>query len=129
MTTTTCSRAELLLNCKPDCLVAPQDRKWYYFLGTSVAVFLSGLAVILISRLIRKICDSKRTRLNPIKKDGNKNVNRLQSSGVSNRGIYVRLKEKAATLITAQTFKGRFLVSVDSRPVWLSAGKINLYST
>lgn len=110
MTTTTCSRAELLLNCKPDCLVAPQDRKWYYFLGTSVAVFLSGLAVILISRLIRKICDSKRTRLNPIKKDGNKNVNRLQSSGVSNRGIYVRLKEKAATLITAQTFKGRFLV-------------------
>lgn len=111
MTSKTCLRAELLVKCTSDCLVAQEDRKWFYFLGTSLAIFLGGLAVILVSRLTRKFCDSKRTRLNPNKKDGNKGVGRLQPRSVSKRGIYIRLKEKAATLITAQTFNGRFLVS------------------
>ncbi|KAK2550715.1 Calcium-activated potassium channel subunit alpha-1 [Acropora cervicornis] len=110
MTSKTCLRAELLVKCTSDCLVAQEDRKWFYFLGTSLAIFLGGLAVILVSRLTRKFCDSKRTRLNPNKKDGNKSVGRLQPRSVSKRGIYIRLKEKAATLITAQTFNGRFLV-------------------
>lgn len=110
MTTRTCLRAELLVNCTSDCLVAREDRKWFYFLGTSLVIFLGGLVVILISRLTRKFCDSKRTRLNPNKKDGNKSVGRFQPRSVSNRGIYIRLKEQAATLITAQTFNGRFLV-------------------
>ena len=113
MSIKTCTRAELSVNCDEDCLVAPEDRKWYYFFGTSVAIYFGGIIVILISRLTRKICDSNRTRLNPSKKDGNRKIaiNRSPASDVSRRGIYVWLKEQAATLITAKTLKGRCLVS------------------
>ena len=110
-TTKTCTRAELSVKCDKDCLVAAEDRRWYYFVTTSAVIFFGGLVVILISRVIRRICDSKRTRLNPTKKDGNRKVNRVSSPDVSKRGIYVWLKEQAATLITAQTVKGRCLVS------------------
>ena len=113
MSVKTCTRAELAVKCDKDCLVASEDRKWYYFFGTSVAIYFGGIVVILISRLIRKICDSNRTRLNPSKKDGNRKttINRSPAADVSKRGIYVWLKEQAATLITAQTLKGRCLVS------------------
>ena len=111
MSTKTCTRAELSVKCDTDCLVAAEDRKWYYFIATSVSIFFGGLVIILISRLIRRVCDSKRTKLNPTKKDGNKKVNGLPRRDVSKRGIYVWLKEQAATLITAQTLKGRCLVS------------------
>lgn len=112
MSVKTCTRAELSVKCDNNCLVAPADRKWYFFVGTSAAIFFGGLAVIVIFRLIRKICDSNRTRLNPSKKDGNKRINRLPTPDVAKRGIYVWLKEQAAALITAQTFKGRCVVSL-----------------
>ena len=111
MTDKTCTRAELSVHCDKKCLVAAEDRRWYYFLSTSATIFFGGLVSILISRIIRRICDSKRSKLNPAKKDGNKKINGLSRPDVSKRGIYVWLKEQAATLITAQTFKGRCLVS------------------
>ena len=109
----TCTRAELSVKCDKDCLVAKEDRKWWYFLATSVAIFFGGLLIILASRLIIKICNSKRTRLNPSRKDANKQraIRPPVSEGISKRGIYVKLKDQAGTLITAQTFKGRCLVS------------------
>ena len=111
MSDKTCTRAELSVHCDKNCLVAAEDRIWYYFLATSAVIFFGGLVSILISRIIRRICDSKRSKLNPTKKDGNKKINGLSRPDVSKRGIYVWLKEQAATLITAQTFKGRCLVS------------------
>ncbi|XP_073250941.1 calcium-activated potassium channel subunit alpha-1-like isoform X1 [Porites lutea] len=110
MSDKTCTRAELSVHCDKNCLVAAEDRIWYYFLATSAVIFFGGLVSILISRIIRRICDSKRSKLNPTKKDGNKKINGLSRPDVSKRGIYVWLKEQAATLITAQTFKGRCLV-------------------
>ena len=112
----TCTRAELSVECDKNCLVAKEDRKWWYFVATSGAIFFGGLVIILASRLIIRICNAKRTRLNPSKKDGNKQrVNHGPHCPADNifskRGIYVRLKEQAGTLITAQTFKGRCLVS------------------
>lgn len=109
----TCTRAELSVKCDKDCLVAKEDRKWWYFLATSAAIFFGGLLIILASRLIIKICNSKRTRLNPSRKDANKQraIRPPVSEGISKRGIYVKLKDQAGTLITAQTFKGRCLVS------------------
>ena len=97
-----------------DCLVAKKDRKWWYFIATSGAIFLGGLLVILASRLFIKICNSKQSKLNPTKKDANKQrINRsLVVPEMQKRGIYVKLKEQAGTLITAQTFKGRCLVGV-----------------
>ncbi|XP_078383482.1 calcium-activated potassium channel subunit alpha-1-like isoform X3 [Oculina patagonica] len=109
----TCSRAELSVECDKDCLVAGADRRWWYFLATSGAIFFGGLLIILASRLIIRICNAKRTRLNPSKKDSNKqrvNHGPHTLADVSKRGLYVILKEQAGTLITAQTFKGRCLV-------------------
>ena len=110
----TCTRAELTKECDKNCLVAKEDRKWWYFLATSGAIFFGGLLIILVSRLVIRICNAKRTRLNPSKKDAQKQrVNHAPhaSPDVSKRGIYVWLKEQAGTLITAQTLKGRCLVS------------------
>lgn len=107
----TCTRAELSVNCDKDCLVAKDDRKWWYFIATSAVLFFGGLFVILASRLTIRACKSKRGRLNPSKKDAKINHGSSALAEVSERGIYVRLKEHAGTLITAQTFKGRCLVS------------------
>ena len=109
----TCTRAELSVQCDQDCLVAKQDRKWWYFIATSGAIFFGGLLIILASRLLIKICKSKQSKLNPTKRDAIKQrTNRsLGLLDVQKRGIYVRLKEQAGSLISAQTFKGRCLVS------------------
>lgn len=109
----TCSRAELSVSCDVDCLVAKDDRRWWYFLSTSAVVFFGGLFIIVASRLTIRVCKSKRARLNPSRKDTSRQrINHGSAlAEVSERGIYVRLKEQAGTLITAQTFKGRCLVS------------------
>ena len=110
----TCTLAALSESCDFHCLIVKEDRKWWYFIATSGAIFIGGLLVILASRLFIKICNSKQSRLNPTKKDANKQ--RIDRSHVApevqKRGIYVKLKEQAGTLITAQTFKGRCLVGV-----------------
>lgn len=114
MSTRTCTRAELSVNCDKDCLVAKEDRKWWYFIATSGVLFFGGLLIILASRFAIRVCKSKRARLNPSKKDANRQRLSHGSAAlaeVSKRGVYVRLKEQAGTLITAQTFKGRCLVS------------------
>ena len=110
----TCTRAELSVNCDQGCLVAKDDRKWWYFIATSAVLFFGGLFIILASRFTIRVCKSKRARLNPSKKDANRQGINHGSSAlaeVSEQGIYVRLKEQAGTIITAQTFKGRCLVS------------------
>lgn len=109
----TCTRAELSVSCDVDCLVAKDDRRWWYFLSTSAVLFFGGLFIILVSRLTIRVCKSKRARLNPSRKDATRQrINHGSAlAEVSERGIYVRLKEQAGTLITAQTFKGRCLVS------------------
>ena len=110
----TCTRAESSVKCDKDCLIAKEDRKWWYFLATSGAIFFGGLLIILASRLVIRICNAKRTRQIPSKKDAHKqraNQGPIALADVSKRGIYVILKEQAGTLITAQTFKGRCLVS------------------
>ena len=107
----TCPRAELSVNCDKHCLVAKDDRRWWYFIATSSVLFFGGLFVILASRLTIRVCKSKRAKLNPSRKDANRQKINHGSSEVSERGMYVRLKEQAGTLITAQTFKGRCLVS------------------
>ncbi|CAH3143833.1 unnamed protein product [Pocillopora meandrina] len=110
----TCTLAALSESCDFHCLIVKEDRKWWYFIATSGAIFIGGLLVILASRLFIKICNSKQSRLNPTKKDANKQ--RIDRSHVApevqKRGIYVKLKEQAGTLITAQTFKGRCLVVI-----------------
>lgn len=110
----TCTRAELSVNCDQDCLVAKDDRRWWYFIATSAVLFFGGLLIILASRLTIRVCKSKRAKLNPSRKDANRqriNHGSPALAEVSERGVYVRLKEQAGTLITAQTFKGRCLVS------------------
>lgn len=109
----TCTRAELSVKCDEDCLVAKDDRRWWYFLATSAVLFFGGLSIILVSRLTIRVCKLKRARLNPSRKDTSRQRTNHGSTlaEVSERGIYVRLKEQAGTLITAQTFKGRCLVS------------------
>ncbi|XP_066022810.1 calcium-activated potassium channel subunit alpha-1 isoform X6 [Pocillopora verrucosa] len=110
----TCTLAALSESCDFHCLIVKEDRKWWYFIATSGAIFIGGLLVILASRLFIKICNSKQSRLNPTKKDANKQrINRSHvAPEVQKRGIYVKLKEQAGTLITAQTFKGRCLVVI-----------------
>ncbi|RMX55773.1 hypothetical protein pdam_00020909 [Pocillopora damicornis] len=110
----TCTLAALSESCDFHCLIVKEDRKWWYFIATSGAIFFGGLLVILASRLFIKICNSKQSRLNPTKKDANKQrINRSHvAPEVQKRGIYVKLKEQAGTLITAQTFKGRCLVVI-----------------
>lgn len=110
----TCTLAALSESCDFHCLIVKEDRKWWYFIATSGAIFVGGLLVILASRLFIKICNSKQSRLNPTKKDANKQrINRSHvAPEVQKRGIYVKLKEQAGTLITAQTFKGRCLVVI-----------------
>nr|XP_058942210.1 calcium-activated potassium channel slowpoke-like isoform X1 [Pocillopora verrucosa] len=119
----TCTLAALSESCDFHCLIVKEDRKWWYFIATSGAIFIGGLLVILASRLFIKICNSKQSRLNPTKKDANKQrINRSHvAPEVQKRGIYVKLKEQAGTLITAQTFKGRclFLAANDKLMFWV----------
>lgn len=96
--------------CNPYCLSV--DRKWWYYIATSIVLWLGGVVVILATRIIHKVFGSKQRKLNPGGKDGKREKQgRLDPSEEQGSGFYVRLKEQAGTLITAQTFKGRCLVS------------------
>lgn len=97
-------------DCK-SCLPHAKDRKWYYFVATSCAILLGGIVLIYSTRLLIRLCNKKPRKLNP------RRLQQTHTNGHSevvieeSDGLYVRLKEQAGALITAQTFKGRVLVS------------------
>ena len=98
-------------DCK-SCLPHAKDRKWYYFVTTSCAILLGGMVLIYSTRVLIRLCNKKPRKLNPRRLQQPHSVSGHSEVAVEESdGLYVRLKEQAGALITAQTFKGRVLVS------------------
>ena len=97
-------------DCKT-CLPHSEDRKWYYFVATSCSILLGGIILIYSTRLVIRFCNKKPRKLNPKKSQQGRAVGTSDVIVEEPDGLYVRLKEQAGALITAQTFKGRVLVS------------------
>lgn len=102
---TTCNRS---LACDKYCL--PEQRKWWYFIVTSVSIFLSGLIVIYLTRILIRLCNAKKGKLAPTERVTKKTT----AQGAKHDeeiSFYARIRESAGTLLTAQTFKGQCFVS------------------
>lgn len=102
------------IDCRKDCL--PITRKWWYFIVTSFALFFSGLAVIYLTRLLIRICNSKKGKLAPTDRVAKKTNGADQEDETS---FYGRIRESAGTLLTAQTLKGQCFVSTNAHPTLL----------
>lgn len=105
--TETCNSTQV---CDKYCL--PKDRKWWYFLITSCVLFLSGLIMIYLTRLLIRFCNAKKGKLAPT--DRVHHTSKKPSQGAPKEeeiSFYARVRESAGTLLTAQTFKGRCFVS------------------
>lgn len=108
-----------MTNCK-DILVPKDDRKWPYFIVTSVTLFFGGLFVILFGRLLAKLCESKASKTSRVtppnsaksRKSASKNGRTANSNNEEDDGgFYVSIKEGAGSLINVKTLKGRVMVS------------------
>ncbi|XP_048590244.1 calcium-activated potassium channel subunit alpha-1 isoform X4 [Nematostella vectensis] len=106
-----CNKSTYLTTpCDKNCLIPDDDRKWWYFLCTSLAIFLVGLAVIYSTRVLIRSCNLRKRKLGPSSKAKAKDKNGSRED--PQPGLYLRIKEQAGTLLTAQTFKGRCFVIV-----------------
>ena len=105
-------------NCK-DLLVSEDDRKWHYFILTSVSIFFGGLFVILCGRLLVRLCESRATKTSRVtppnsaksRKSASKNNRTAHNTDEDEGGFYVSIKEGAGSLINVKTLKGRVMVS------------------
>lgn len=98
------------IDCKT-CLPNAKDRKWYYFVATSCVILFGGIVLIYCTRVIIRLCNQKQRKLNPKRSQQAHTTGHLEVVVEESDGLYVRLKEQAGALITAQTFEGRVLVS------------------
>lgn len=100
--------------CDKTCLPPKEERKWWYFVITSFSLFLGGLIFIYLTRVIIRLCNSKKRKLNPSDKPGKKGNNEVENKHTHEEedSFYVRMREKAGTLLTAQTLKGQCFVSI-----------------
>lgn len=102
-------------DCK-DILIPKEDRKWYYFVLTSVALFIGGLILILFSRLLVKLFESNSTktgRVTPPSSAKKRKTNTHQSAydkAEDDGGFYIGIKEAAGSLINAKTLTGKIMV-------------------
>lgn len=105
------------LNCK-DVELPVDERRWYYFIATSLALCFGGLLVILCTRLLIKLFENKSTKTSRVSPPSSAK-SRKSATGARSKcpedgenGLYVRIKEGAGSLITAKTLKGQVLVVV-----------------
>ena len=104
-------------NCK-DYLIPKDERKWHYFILTSVTIFLGGLLIILFGRLLVRLCErksSKSSRVTPpssakSRKSASKNGRNTRNTDDDEGGFYVSIKEGAGSLINAKNLKGKVMV-------------------
>ena len=107
-------------SCK-DHLVSKDERKWPYFIVTSVTIFFGGLLVILFGRLLAKLCESKAAKTSRVTPPNSAKPRKFASKSARSRkvpsntdddgGFYVSIKEGAGSLINVKTLKGRVMVS------------------
>lgn len=104
------------INCK-DLELPLDERKWYYFIITSLSLFFGGLLVITCSRVLIKLFEKKPTKTSRVtpppsaksrKSAGGTRTKCAEDDG--DTGLYVDIKEGAGSLITAKTMKGQVLV-------------------
>ena len=104
-------------NCKDE-LVPKDERKWHYFILTSVTIFIGGLLIILFGRLLVKLCERKGTKTSRVtppnsaksRKSASKH-RRTTYDDDDEGGFYVSIKEGAGSLINAKNLRGRVMVS------------------
>ena len=103
-------------SCK-DVELPVHERKWYYFIVTSLTLFFGGLLLILSARFLIKLFEkkpAKSARVTPPNSSKvRKSAGRTRSCSTEKEenGLYVTIKEGAGSLITAKTLKGQVLVS------------------
>ena len=104
------------INCK-DLELPLDERKWYYFIITSLSLYFGGLLVITCSRVLIKLFEKKPTKTSRVtpppsaksrKSAGGTRTKCAEDDG--DTGLYVDIKEGAGSLITAKTMKGQVLV-------------------
>ncbi|XP_031572866.1 calcium-activated potassium channel subunit alpha-1-like [Actinia tenebrosa] len=103
------------MSCDKTCLPPKEDRKWWYFVITSFSLFLGGLIVIYLTRVIIRLCNSKKRKLNPSDKLAGKKRNEEAENKYTHEeedSLYIRMREKAGSLLTAQTLKGQCFVVI-----------------
>ncbi|XP_047144550.1 calcium-activated potassium channel slowpoke isoform X2 [Hydra vulgaris] len=85
--------------CDPNVATKPEDRKWLYFVGISLALYFGGILLILFVRVIIHLSQS----------DRKKNLNVEEDFVELQDGIYLKLVELAGILDSAQNFQGKIL--------------------
>ena len=106
-------------NCK-DYLIPKDERKWHYFILTSVIIFVSGLLIILFGRLLVRLCERKGTKSSRVTPPSSAKSRKSASKSGRKRaynpeddegGFYVSIKEGAGSLINVKNLRGRVMVS------------------
>lgn len=85
------------------------DRKWHWFVLTSVMIFGSGIVLIIIGRLIMYMFHRSKLRAKS-KIDAMLDEDDEEEESELEKGWYLDLKEGAGNLVSAQTLQGRILV-------------------
>ena len=96
---------------------APSDRKWYYFLASSLVTLASGFVVILAYRFVVWLCCRKKK----CKQVSNPGSTKSSNTALDQKNFKVNsdpeigwmteAKDWAGELISGQTTTGRILVS------------------
>lgn len=102
--------------CKDE-LVPKDDRKWHYFILTSVTIFFGGLFFILCGRLLAKLCERNRSKTAtvtpPSSAKSRKSATKRSTPSNNDEdegGLYISIKDGAGSLINAKTLKGKVMV-------------------
>ena len=95
------------MTCDPSIPIPHDERKWGYFITTSLAIFGAGLVLILAGRIVLYIVE-KRKKHNSSVVDLDEEC--LYENEELEQGWYLDLKEGAGNLVSAQTLQGRILV-------------------
>ncbi|XP_028405047.1 calcium-activated potassium channel slowpoke-like [Dendronephthya gigantea] len=101
-------------NCKDE-LVSKDERKWHYFILTSVTIFFGGLFFILCGKLLVKLCERNRSKTatvtppNSAKSRKSATKRPPSNNDEDEGGLYIAIKEGAGSLINAKTLKGKVM--------------------
>lgn len=105
------------INCR-DFELPGGERKWHYFIITSLTLFFGGLLVILCTRILIKLFEKKPAKTSRVTPPDSgklrKSAGGTRAEDDGESGLYVDIKEGAGALITAKTMKGRVLVRCHS---------------
>lgn len=102
-------------SCK-DILIPGEERKWHYFILTSITLYFGGFLIILFGRLLVKLFQgnwSKTLQVTPSP------VNRSRKSRSSKTrlshdmgDVHVIIKDGAGYLVNVKTLTGKVIVSI-----------------